>query len=400
VKPVKRKKLLRKLLLRSKGRSRLWAAIVALCIGTTLLLLSVMVWWNFEELLSGKSNNDSLGSTFITIGKEVTNENMGKPMLTLFTPTEIEAVHSVPQVQDVGVLISNRFPVYATLSSRLNFATEMFLEAVPDRFIDKKPVDWYWQPSSKEVPIIISTEFLNLYNYGFALSQGLPQLSESSIQSLYFSLKVGAGDIQDTYMAHVVGFSDRINSVLVPESFIEYGNKVYGMNAKSLPSRLIIKVKDPSNKEFVQYLKDRNYVTNNEQLRWNKLRAIVDVVTASTGILSILLMFIGTLVFILFIELTIAHAQHSLTLLLQIGYSPKYLSGFMIKRFLPLVIATVVASMCIAIGVQVIISEQIKVMHLNLPTFPGWPVWLALGISTFILVALVSTSIIRSIRNT
>ena len=28
------------------------------------------------------------------------------------------------------------------------------------------------------IPIIISREYLNLYNYGFALNQGLPQITE------------------------------------------------------------------------------------------------------------------------------------------------------------------------------------------------------------------------------
>jgi hypothetical protein len=396
----KRKKILGKLLLRSKkSSSRLWAALLALCIGTTLLLLSVMIWWNFQELLSGKGDNDSLGSTFMTVSKKVTDANMGKPQLTVFTETEVTALKAAPEVQDVGILTSNRFPVYATLNSRIGFSTEMFLEAVPDRFIDKKPVDWSWQESSSSVPIIVSSEFLSLYNYGFALSQGLPQLSESSIKSLAFDLKAGQGMNQMTYTAHVVGFSDRISSVLVPQSFIDYGNKVYGNNAFAAPSRLIVKAKDPSSKAFVEYLQQRDYITNAEELRWSKLRAVVEVISGATGLLAILLMGIGTLVFILFIELTIAKAQQSITLLLQLGYSPKYLASFMIKRFMPLVLITVIVSMLLAVGAQIASSILIKQMNLELPQLPGWPVWAALGVSTLILFVLVSSSISRAIRN-
>lgn len=391
--------MLRKLLLNSKGRSRLWAALSALCIGTTLLLLSVMIWWNFQQLLSGKNDNDSLGSTFLTVSKRVTDENMGKPNLTVFTETEIDALRNAPEVQDVGVLTSNRFPVYATLNARVAFSTDMFLEAVPDRFIDQKPQDWFWQPSSSQVPLIVSSEFLNLYNYGFALSQGLPQLSESSIKSLAFDLKAGAGDVQNMYTAHVVGFSDRISSVLVPQSFIDYGNKVYGRGAVSVPSRLIVKAKDPSDKAFVQFLQQRDYVTNTEQLRWSKLRAVVDVVSGATGILAILLMGVGTLVFILFIELTIARAQHSITLLLQIGYSPRYITRFMVKRFLPLIVATAIVSVILAGVAQAISAVQVKDMGLELSSYPGWPVWVALLISTLILFALVSNSINRAIKS-
>src|SRR5438309_562047 len=82
----------------------------ALCIGTTLLLLSVMIWWNFRELLFGKNQNDNLGSTFLIIGKRVTEQNMGVKNATVFSPQDIEDVKTAPQVQEVGVITSNHFP--------------------------------------------------------------------------------------------------------------------------------------------------------------------------------------------------------------------------------------------------------------------------------------------------
>src|SRR4051812_47425943 len=149
--------MLKKLLLRTQNRSRLWAALAALCVGTTMLLLSVMIWWNFNELLYGKSQNDSLGSTFMFVGKKVTEQNMGVPNATVFTSQEIDALHKAPQVQDVGIITSNHFPVYAMMGGNLAFATEMPLESVPDNFIDKMPADWKWEPGSRQLPIIISS---------------------------------------------------------------------------------------------------------------------------------------------------------------------------------------------------------------------------------------------------
>lgn len=398
VRQVNRNKLLRKLLLRNKkGSGRLWASLISLCIGTTLLLLSVMIWWNFQQLLNGREQNDSLGSTFLTVSKKVTQSMMGNLQSSLFTPQEIDALKAAPQVQDVGQLTANRFPVYAVLNARVGFSTDMFLEAVPDRFIDEKPEDWYWQPSSTRVPIIISAQFLDLYNYGFAPSQGLPQLSESSIKSLAFELKVGPRGDQDVYMAQVVGFSDRITSVLVPQSFIDYGNKLYTGQTTTPPSRLIVKAKDPSDKAFGEYLEANGYGTNGEQLRWNKVRVIVEIVTAAVGLLAILLLGIGTLVFVLFIELTISRAQASLTLLIQLGYGPRYLSIFMMRRFFPLLIFTLIVSMGLATVAQYFSADFIKTQNLVVSTLPGWPVWAALGVSAFVLLVLVSRSIIKAI---
>jgi hypothetical protein len=393
------KNMLKKLLLRTQHRSRLWAALIALCIGTTLLLLSVMIWWNFRELLYGKNQNDTLGSTFLIIGKRVTEQNMGVPNATIFTTQDINDLHTAPQVEEVGLIGSNHFPVYAMMGGKLAFATDMVLESVPDKFLDKMPAEWQWQPGSKDLPIIVSSQFLDIYNYVFAPSQGLPQLSEGSVKSIALNFKVGKGDSAETYLAHVVGFSDRIGSVLAPQAFIDYGNKKFGKPGfTEAPSQIILKTKDPSDTKFAEYLQKHDYNTNSQNLRWSKIRAIVEVVTSATGILALLLMGIGTLVFILFIELTITRAQQSLTLLMEIGYSPHYLSRFMIKRFLPMVLGTVVVSMIITIIGQAVASAAVIPQGLELPKVPGWPVWAALMVSTGILVILVSRSISGAIK--
>ncbi|MEI8279058.1 MAG: hypothetical protein WCG87_04790 [Bacteroidota bacterium] len=392
------KYLLRKLLLRSSGASRLWAAWLSLCVGTILLLLSLMIWWNFRELLQGKSNEDSLGSSFITISKTVTDDNMGNPKATLFTTTDIAELQTQKQVQEVGALVSNHFPVIASTKGSLGFSTEMFLEAVPDHFIDKRPGEWNWKEGDTQVPIILSTEFLNLYNYGFALSQGLPQLSQTSIKTITFNLTVGEGDVKDTYTGHVTGFSDRITSVLVPESFIQYANIKYGHHATSEASQLILKVKDPSDKEFVDYLQSHKYSTNAEQLRWSKMRAIVDVISGTTGLLALLLMGIGTIVFILFIELTMANAQQSIVLLLQIGYSPRYISTFMLGKFVPLLLSAILIAVGVAISAQIALSIWAQPMMLRISMLLGWPIWLVVIFSAGLLMLQVKKAVVNALK--
>jgi hypothetical protein len=391
--------LLKKLLLRTQHRSRLWAALAALCVGTTLLLMSVMIWWNFRELLFGKNQNDNLGSTFLIIGKKVTEQNMGVKNATVFSQKDIDSLKYVPQVQDVGVITSNHFPVYAMMGGKLAFATDMPLESVPDKFIDKMPAEWQWRPGDRNLPIIISSQFLDIYNYVFAPSQGLPQLSEASVKSIALNFKIGGNDHNEVFLAHVVGFSDRIGSVLAPQSFIDYGNKTYGkQGGEQAPSQLIVKAKDPSDTRFGAYLERHDYSTNSQNLRWSKIRAIVEVVTSATGVLALLLMGIGTLVFILFIELTIARAQYSLTLLLQIGYGPHYLSRFMVRRFLPMVLGTAIVAMILTTAGQMLASRAVRSQGLELAVMPGWPVWAALAISTGILITLVTKSISREIK--
>lgn len=396
---LNKENMLKKLLLQPQNKFRLWAALSSLCVGTILFLVSVMIWWNFQELLFGKSQNDSLGSTYLVIGKKVTDQNMGLQGATIFGTTEIEEIKKAPQVEDVGIISSNKFPVYAMMGGNLGFATELPLESVPDKFLDKMPTEWKWQQGSNDLPIIISSQFLDIYNYVFAPSQGLPQLSETSVKSLALKLKIGNEQSGEMMMAHVVGFSDRIGSVLAPQSFIDYGNLKYGKQVSvSQPSQLILKTKDPSDTKFAAYLQSHNYNTNSENLRWSKVRAIVEIVTASTGILALLLMGIGALVIILFIELTIAKAYTSIALLLQIGYSPKYLSKFMSKSFLPMVTSASVLALVVTCIIQFLASNLIKTQGLVLPVIPGLPVWIAFCISLLVLLLLVAKSIGNAIK--
>lgn len=385
--------ILRKLLLEGASGKRLWASLIAMCVGTLLLFASILIWWNFHQLLYGKASGDDLGSTFLTVSKRVTSENMGHPELTIFNPKEIAELRNAPQVQDLGVVQALQPRAYMSmqLGPGAGFSTIMVLESVPDRFMDKKPTDWTWQPGSSTIPIILSSSFLSLYNYAFAPSQGLPQLSEETIKALPFQLEIGSGADEQKYTARVAGFSDRITSVLVPESFVQYAN---GATAKTeSPSRIILKIDDPSSTEFAAFLASHNYLTNSEMLRWSRFRAIVETVAAVTGVLALLILGISLLVFTLFIELTIAKAHESVQRLLEIGFSPKMLKRFLYQRFIPLLAAAVGVALGLAIILQVFIHFYGAQSSLQFSLLPDWPLWVGAGIIFMILMTQLKAAI-------
>ena len=393
--------LLTRLILRRAGRSRLWAAWAALTVGLTLLLLAVMLWWNFRQILQGRAGDDSLGATFLTISKGVTDATMGQGGATHFSESEIAEVRRAPQVEDVGALTPAAFQVASSIQNgELKFYTLLFLESAPDRFMDRAPEDFSWSPGQRTVPIILSRDFLNMYNYVFAPSQGLPQLSENTIKAIGFRLEVGSGAAQQSFVASVAGYSDRISSVLVPQSFIDWGNATFAAGGSARPSRLIVRAKDPSDEAFTSFLKEHGYTTNAEQLRWNRVRAIVQAVSSATGILAILLIGIGALVFVLFIELTMAKAEESVRLLLQIGYSPKALRIFLGRKFLPLVLGAIGVAAALAVIAQVVAAVGLRRMDLAVDWLPGGPVWACLALSAGGLVMLMQRSIAEAMKGT
>jgi len=377
---------------------RLRVAQLVLCVGTTLLLLSILVWWNFTLLLSGEAQGSGSGSTYMVIGKQITERNMGNAAANSFSEQEIAGLLHAPQVQDAGAVTPALFPAYAVIGGRLAMSTDLPLESVPDRFLDEVPADWRWQPGDRNLPVILSSRFFDIYNYVFAPGQGLPQLSRQSVKSIGIKLQIG-GDSGESLSAHVSGFSDRIGSVLVPESFIAYGNATFPLKGVSRnPSQLILKVGDPSDSRFTNYLEQQGYTADPQNLRWSRMRAVVEAVTAATGLLALLLMSISAIVFVLFIELTIARGRASLLLLKQLGYSAAYLRGFMLRQFLPGVAVTMLLSLFLCISVQVIASKQAIANGLVLPLLPGVPVWTAFSLCVVALCLFMAKTIGNMIK--
>ena len=391
--------LLKKLLLQGKSGARLWKAWLALCVGTLLLLLAIGLWWNFRQVLYGNASDDSLGSSFLTVSKTVTDKNMAG-FHTAFSPEEIAELRHAPQVQDAGDLTPAAFKVNASLgSASIGFSTLLFLEAADDRFMDQKPDGWQnWHEGSNRVPIIMSHDFINMYNYVFAPSQGLPQLSENSIKALGFTLEMGDGALKEQYIGQVIGFSDRISSVLVPQSFMTYANKRFAPNVQVAPSRIIIKVGDPSNDQLDAFLKAHSYTTNAQQMLMNKLRGIIQVVIGALGVLAVLLLAVSLMVFVLFIELTIAKAQQSVQLLQELGYSPKVLGNFMYGRFVPVLLSAMLIAVITAAAAQIGMAVGGKELHLTLSYIPGWPVWAAAGACVVLLLLQVRGAVGKALR--
>jgi hypothetical protein len=230
----------------------------------------------------------------------------------------------------------------------------------------------------------------------YAPIQRLPQLSVETVKTIPFKLSVGDGASAVTYLAHIAGFSDRITSVLVPESFVQYAN---GGRGGSTASRLIVKVADPSSAAFADYLDAHGYTTNSELMRWSKVREIVQVVAGITCGLAVLLLGVSLLVFVLFIELTVARARHSVQLLQEIGYSPAALKAYLSARFLPLMLIAIFSAVAIAVLAQIAAHYAGLPSGLRLAIIPGWPMWACLLIVCILLLVQMRQAIARAIRH-
>lgn len=370
---------------------------IALCIGLLLLFTAMLAWFDFREILSGKGKEDSMAA-YIVVGKKVTDEGMMKdPETNLFSPAEITEMTQQKGVNEVGPLTSNNYPVSASMGGGLHFYTEMFLGSVDDKYLDVKPEDWSWKPGQPSLPIIMSNDFLNLYNYGFALSQGLPQLSQNSVKSLPFQINIARG--QETYRAQVVGFTDRISSVLVPKSFMDEMNRKYGKGPVDKPSRLVVKVQDPSDKQFVAFLKARTYTTNEEQLRWNRIRTIVQAIVTSVGGIALIVVGMSVLSFLLFIELAVQRAAGHIRLMKQLGYAPRVLRRILNRFFLPWISSAAVTAAAGTFVIHFLMVQWLKTIELYIRLQDAWIIAALLAVILVMLLLLLRSAVRSILKN-
>ena len=203
----------------------------------------------------------------------------------------------------------------------------MFFESVPDDFVDVESDAWHYREGSSDIPIILPKNYLDLYNFGYAQGKGLPKLSEGILGAMKLQIQIEGNGGHGDFDGRIVGFSSRLNTILVPEQFMQWANQQYanGDEAKE-PTRLIVEVNNPTDERITSYLQAHDYETDEDKLDASKttyiLRIIVSIVMAVGIVISILSIYILMLSVFLLVQKNSTKLEN----LLLIGYSPTKVS--------------------------------------------------------------------------
>jgi hypothetical protein len=353
--------LLKKLIQTASGRTRFIMAIIGLSVALLLILSAVQLQVNYNDLLHSKTNQDSIAN-FLVLNKVLTNKTYGS---TTLKEEEIAKLKRQPFIDDVGILTPSRYKAsIQSYSDRFPFYTEIAFESVPTSFIDVNSADWKWDPNSNLIPMIAPNMFLDFYNFQFSFSQNLPQLTQDVVKMIVFKVTINTARGPVSFSGRVVGFSDRITSLLVPQEFMDYANKNYSTNQNTMPSRVVIRTKDPGNPALVQYLHDNNLTTDADKTRFSKYRQIVNMVVNISWVTGAVMLLFALLVFTLFIQLTIASCKEEIQLLITLGAAPKQLHRFLMKQFFPSNIIIVVISLLIISVLQYFAHQFLQAQYI------------------------------------
>lgn len=288
--------------------------------GMVIVMLGVQFYNDVSPVFT--QEDSFIKKDYVVVTKKVSTLGSLAGKSGTFSSYDIDDIKSQPFTVNVGAFQPSQYKVSAGVSfGGMNISTAMFLESVPDKFVDVKADNWTYREGQDEVPIIIPRNYLNLYNFGFARSRNLPQLSEGMIGLVSLNLYISGNGMRVMKKGRIVGFSNRLNTILVPEAFMNSANATYGGNKKWEPSRLIIEVNNPADERIARFFSDNGYETEDNKLDAGKmtwfLKMAVGIVMSVGLIISILSFYI----LLLSIYLLLQKNTDKLENLILMGYS-------------------------------------------------------------------------------
>lgn len=361
------------------------------------MLIILLGFQFYRDVLPVFTQGDSFMSPdYLIISKQIGAGNIISGRSNTFSDRDVEELSEQRFVRKVGMFTSTDYKVNAQMGVNgiQVLSSELFFESVPDYFIDIPLKDWTWKKGSNEIPIILPRTYINMYNFGFAQTHSLPKISDGLVGMIDFRIFITGNGHRDEYQGRVVGFSNRLNTILVPQSFMDWSNVAYSANEKTDPTRLIAEVKNPTDEGITQFMGDNGYEVENDKLNSEKtayfLKMMVTLVMSVGLVISVLSFYI----LMLSIYLLVQKNSSKLENLMLIGYSPQRVA--MPYQLLTAILNIVV--LVIALGVLYVLRGQyMQVIETLFPDINEGNIMPAVlvGFLMFIVVTVINVFVIR-----
>lgn len=315
--------LLWKLLRRHFSPAQLAGFFLANFFGLCILLTGIQF---HNDILPVFTSGDSfMKKEYMVVTKHVGLGHTLRNAQPHFRPEEIRRLEEQSFTRSVGRFTPAQFDVQATVGSRdlgMTFSTDMFFESIPDGYIDTDLTHWKWEDMSDSIPVILPKNYLNLYNFGFAGSRGLPAISSSLVGMIDIEFRLRGTHASITLPGRVVGFSERLNTILVPQTFMDQANSTLSPNSQPMFSRLIVDVENPADQHIATFLSENHYETESGGGDNGRTAYFLRLVVSITSGVGLLICGLAFYVLLLSILLLLQKHTEKIDNLLLIGYAP------------------------------------------------------------------------------
>ena len=315
-----------KLLRQHISKGQLIGFAIANLIGLTIVLLAVQFYRDVRPVFNDEES--FIRKDYLLIKRAVTGAGAMMGNNSEFSDADISDLEAQPWCRQVGRFLNSDFAIDARLGVGSGHAmrSQFFFEAIPDEFIDIDPDEWGFNTAKPDVPVIISRDYLSLYNFGFAATQGMPKISEGQAEMIPLQFTLSGNGKRDVMPGRIVGFSNRLNTVIVPEEFMEWANARYGTGIKQQPQRLIVEVSSPGDVKIEQYMDEHHYEVAGDKMSTSKANYFLTVISGIVIAVGIIISLLSFFVLMLSIYLLLQKNTRKLQDLLLLGYSPREVS--------------------------------------------------------------------------
>lgn len=394
-----KKSILWKLLRKHVSVAQMAGFAVANMVGLTIVLLGLQFYSDVKPVFD--DDDGFLRKDYLVVTKRVSGISSLKSMLggntaNAFSDDELQRLRSQEWVRNIGEFMTSNYEIYGSVSlpgKEVSLRTSFFFEAVPDEFIDVKSDEWKFDPSHPVVPIIMSKDYLSLYNFGFAASQGMPQVSEGMMGAVPITLRLtGRNGKSEFIQGKVVGFSNRLNTIVVPYEFMRWSNERYAPGVSSRPSRLIVEVSKPGDIAIEKYMKANGYEIAGDKLNSNKAGYMLNIVMSIVIGIGLIISLLSFFILILSIYLLLQKNTRKLQDLLLLGYSPAEVSGLYVRMVVYVNAAVYVLSVGVMLALRSLYLPYLAALGIS-----GSSLLLSAGVGLLI-IGLISAGNVVAIR--
>ena len=326
--------LLSKLLRKNVSSMQLGGSAIANLIGLIIVGIALQFYLDLRPIFNDEES--FVKSDYLVVTRKVTGMDalMGGSEIS---ETEVADIEAQPWVRRVGRFTASDYEVRAAValgSSSAAMTTQLFFESIPAEFLDVNSAEWRFDERNPVIPVIVSKDYLSLYNFGFAAAQGMPKISEGMAGMIPLQFTISGNGLSQSFSGRIVGFSARVNTILVPEEFMHWSNSRFGSGSAAGASRLIVEVNAPGDIKIEQYIADHNFEVAGDKANSNKAGYLFTIAVSVVAAVGVLISLLSFFVLILSIMLLLQKNTKKLQDLLQLGYTPMQVSGYYIRLVL------------------------------------------------------------------
>jgi len=315
--------MLNKLLFKNQDKKQLVIAVIGAFLGITFLITSIHYLIKLNEFGEGA---DILGPNTIIVQKRVSNTSTLGLTKTDFSLKELEKMKAEKFIKDVKPVVANNFDVFFKTADPLvpPFSSVVFIQTIDSDFLEIEPENWNWKQGDEFVPMIMPREFLIMLNT-FMSTSGIPPVSDDLAKDINFEFRISnnSNTKKETVKVRIAGFSNEVSSLLVPESFMNYGNETFSDGSIQKITQVMISGEEGKFGLVEKLLENKGLESKKSQMVVGKLKSIIGTLFGVVLGISIITVFMSGLVLIQYLQLLITRNAYEARTLMRMGYHPQ-----------------------------------------------------------------------------